>query len=477
MTLAMQTRLPPTISENPTIWGLAPAELHDRYWAARGVFVVRPGQRGDIPDDAELCMLVDSRTLAIFRMSEVIETMSWIKPLILFVRIVDKHDDEYREQVLTDKHGRFIRFKRFYGCGTTRCIARVAFTRNRKIAKIWQATVDPRASWRNLREQARTVRRESVKLDGKAYDRKSDDDVSRLVFDLIEHWRHPSATLPIKKLAPHVWAPRDFMIDPTVKIFGPAWIGAGRILPAGASVLGPAALWDNPTSQPTVHNLVWSDLEPTRALLLTQAIDRNKRFSVYHMTKRLFDIISALIGLLLTLPLIPLVMLAIWLEDGSPFFFLHKRETISGREFSLIKFRSMRKNAEQLRRDLARQNKADGPQFYMPGDPRITRVGRIIRRWNIDEIPQFVNVFLGHMSLVGPRPSPRSENQFCPPWREARLSVRPGITGLWQVMRTRSDGLDFQEWIRYDLQYVERANWRTDLRIIFKTFHVLMFWN
>src|SRR5450432_1845901 len=147
------------------------------------------------------------------------------------------------------------------------------------------------------------------------------------------------------------------------------------------------------------------------------------------------------------------------------------------REFSLIKFRSMRKNAEQLRRDLTRQNKADGPQFYMPGDPRITRVGRIIRRWNIDEIPQFVNVFLGHMSLVGPRPSPRSENQFCPPWREARLSVRPGITGLWQVMRTRSDGLDFQEWIRYDLQYVERANWRTDLRIIFKTFHVLMFWN
>src|SRR5450432_2075122 len=320
MTLAMQTRLPPTISENPTIWGLAPAELHDRYWAARGVFAVRPGQRGDIPDDAELCMLVDSRTLAIFRMSEVIETMSWIKPLILFVRIVDKHDDEYREQVLTDKHGRFIRFKRFYGCGTTRCIARVAFTRNRKIAKTWQATVDPRASWRNLREQARTVRRESVKLDGKAYDRKSDDDVSRLVFDLIEHWRHPSATLPIKKLAPHVWAPRDFMIDPTVKIFGPAWIGAGRILPAGASVLGPAALWDNPTSQPTVHNLVWSDLEPTRALLLTQAIDRNKRFSVYHMTKRLFDIISALIGLLLTLPLIPLVMLAIWLEDGSRVF-------------------------------------------------------------------------------------------------------------------------------------------------------------
>ena len=85
-----------------------------------------------------------------------------------------------------------------------------------------------------------------------------------------------------------------------------------------------------------------------------------------------------------------------------------------------------------------------------------------------------VNVLLGHMSVVGPRPSPRNENQCCPAWREARLRVRPGITGLWQVSRTRQAGLDFQEWIRFDVEYVERANWRLDLMIIFKTFRVLM---
>ena len=106
----------------------------------------------------------------------------------------------------------------------------------------------------------------------------------------------------------------------------------------------------------------------------------------------------------------------------------------------------MRNNAEQLKKQLAEQNKCDGPQFYIEDDPRITRFGKIMRKCNIDELPQLLNVLIGHMSMVGPRPSPHNENQYCPPWREARLSVRPGITGLWQVMRSRQDGLDFQEW-------------------------------
>jgi lipopolysaccharide/colanic/teichoic acid biosynthesis glycosyltransferase len=105
----------------------------------------------------------------------------------------------------------------------------------------------------------------------------------------------------------------------------------------------------------------------------------------------------------------------------------------------------------------------------MAHDPRLTRVGRFIRKSNLDELPQFLNVLAGHMSVVGPRPSPRRENQYCPAWREARLSVRPGITGLWQVMRTRRQGLDFQEWIRFDLEYVRRAGWVLDLRIMCRT--------
>ena len=174
-------------------------------------------------------------------------------------------------------------------------------------------------------------------------------------------------------------------------------------------------------------------------------------------------------ALLLTLPLYPIVMIAIWLEDGRPFFFRHKRETLGGREFNCIKFRSMRKDAEQIKQQLAEQNQADGPQFFMDDDPRLTRVGRFIRRTYIDELPQFWNVLMGDMSVVGPRPSPFSENQFCPPWREARLSVKPGITGLWQVRRTRRQGLDFQEWIRYDIEYVQKASWLLDVRIILET--------
>jgi lipopolysaccharide/colanic/teichoic acid biosynthesis glycosyltransferase len=96
-------------------------------------------------------------------------------------------------------------------------------------------------------------------------------------------------------------------------------------------------------------------------------------------------------------------------------------------------------------------------------------VGRFLRKYNLDELPQFWNVLWGDMSVVGPRPSPHAENQYCPAWRETRLSVRPGITGLWQVKRTRKAGTDFQEWIKYDIEYVERRTFWLDLLIIWKT--------
>jgi lipopolysaccharide/colanic/teichoic acid biosynthesis glycosyltransferase len=202
---------------------------------------------------------------------------------------------------------------------------------------------------------------------------------------------------------------------------------------------------------------------------------KNRHFRGWRRaTKRGFDILFALLVLLFTLPLYPLIILAIWIEDGRPFFFGHKRETLGGREFPCLKFRSMRKNAEGSKARLQSANRSDGPQFFIENDPRVTRVGLFLRKTNLDELPQFINVLLGHMSVVGPRPSPRNENQFCPAWREARLSVRPGITGLWQVSRTRRQGLDFQEWIRFDVQYVETANWRLDLLIILKTCRLVM---
>jgi lipopolysaccharide/colanic/teichoic acid biosynthesis glycosyltransferase len=134
----------------------------------------------------------------------------------------------------------------------------------------------------------------------------------------------------------------------------------------------------------------------------------------------------------------------------------------------------MRRDAEAMKQALDDRNICDGPQFHIADDPRLLRCGRTLRRFHLDEVPQLLNVLRGDMSIVGPRPSPDEENQFCPAWRELRLSVRPGMTGLWQVRRTRRPGADFQEWIRYDVAYVTQRSWRLDLEILWTTAAMLV---
>ena len=185
---------------------------------------------------------------------------------------------------------------------------------------------------------------------------------------------------------------------------------------------------------------------------------------------RIFDLLFSVFAIAITLWVYPFIFLAIWLEDGWPVFFAHRRETIGGREFPCLKFRSMYRDAEKMKQQMTEVNLADGPQVYFAWDPRVTKVGRFLRKTRLDELPQFFNVLRGQMSVVGPRPSPFKENQFCPAWREARLSVRPGITGLWQVKRTRRAGTDFQEWIKYDIEYVETRTFWLDMKIIWKTY-------
>jgi lipopolysaccharide/colanic/teichoic acid biosynthesis glycosyltransferase len=225
-------------------------------------------------------------------------------------------------------------------------------------------------------------------------------------------------------------------------------------------------VWDRPGLRPVHDDVRWLDLEaltPPRILRFVPPPPLSQ------IVKRGFDLAFALGVLAVTWPLWLIVALAILIEDGRPITFGHRRETIGGRPFNCLKFRSMRKDAEKLKAKLAAMNQADGPQFFIEDDPRLTGVGRFIRKYQIDELPQFLNVLRGEMSVVGPRPSPYAENQYCPGWREARLSVRPGITGLWQVKRTRSAGTDFQEWIRYDIEYVERQSFWFDLSIIART--------
>lgn len=175
--------------------------------------------------------------------------------------------------------------------------------------------------------------------------------------------------------------------------------------------------------------------------------------------KRALDICISLVALI-TMALPGLVIA--WLIKRSspgPVFYRQERMGLDGKQFYVYKFRTMPVDAE-----------ADGPVWADQDDPRATPIGRWLRKRDLDEWPQFWNVLKGDMSMVGPRPSPEKENQFCPAWREARLSVRPGITGLWQIRRTRDrSGSDFQEWIKYDIEYVENMSIWLDLKIIYKT--------
>ncbi len=193
------------------------------------------------------------------------------------------------------------------------------------------------------------------------------------------------------------------------------------------------------------------------------------RFSYAGSFKRIADCFAALIVLVLFAPIMPFIVLAVKLTSPGPIFFKDKRQGLYGKTFNCLKFRTMHLGADKIQDKLRFVSQVDGPQFKMDDDPRISAVGRFLRETYLDEIPQFINVLLGQMSVVGPRPSPESENLLCPFWRDARLSVRPGITGLWQVYRTRQLMKDFQEWIYYDTKYVRNLSLSMDLRICWQT--------
>lgn len=196
--------------------------------------------------------------------------------------------------------------------------------------------------------------------------------------------------------------------------------------------------------------------------------------------KRTFDLVGALLITLFLSPIFIVTAIAIYIETGRPIFFLQKRSAIKGmKEFNFIKFRSMVTNAEQMLAELADKNESDGALFKMKNDPRTTKVGKIIRKLSIDELPQLFNVIKGDMSLVGPRPLPPSDfdkanepEEFWHAIRE-RGSVKPGMTGLWQV--SGRSNIKFREMILLDLYYVENHSIMYDLEILFETIPVVLF--
>ncbi|MFP4978193.1 sugar transferase [Paenibacillus sp. CN-4] len=203
-------------------------------------------------------------------------------------------------------------------------------------------------------------------------------------------------------------------------------------------------------------------------LYMLQAKEGIKEAESYLVMKRMIDIFFSALGLLVLLPLFILVAVLIKLEDpkGKVFF----RQTRVGKDekpFSMYKFRSMVSNAEELKKQLLEQNEVSGAMFKMKNDPRVTRIGRFIRKTSIDELPQLWNVLIGNMSLVGPRPPLPEEVAQYTEYDKQRLMVTPGCTGYWQVSARNSVGFD--EMVQMDLTYIQTRSTLLDLKIIFKT--------
>ena len=197
-----------------------------------------------------------------------------------------------------------------------------------------------------------------------------------------------------------------------------------------------------------------------------------KEGPIYLFFKRAMDIIGSLCGIILLSPLLIIVALAIKIEDpkGS-IFFSQQRCGKDNKLFPMYKFRSMVSNAEELLEELMEHNEMDGPVFKIKDDPRITRVGKFIRKTSIDELPQLFNILIGHMSIVGPRPAIPHEVAEYSHYHKQRLLVKPGLTCIWQVSGRNSIGFD--EWMEMDLEYIEKRDLWMDIKLIFKTVFVL----
>jgi lipopolysaccharide/colanic/teichoic acid biosynthesis glycosyltransferase/NDP-sugar pyrophosphorylase family protein len=324
-----------------------------------------------------------------------------------------------------------------------------------------------------------------------------------------------SQTMPPEGYRPvdaDVWIEEDVAISSSARLVGPLLIGRGSVVGPDAQVIGPGSvgrgcrieegafvlesvLWEGARLGPrerVAHAVLRPALAPETApggrapaeavqpwvggaaARDETAADLGRLLAVLagKACKRALDIVVSALGLILLLPLFVVVALAIKLESRGSVFFSQRRLGRHGRDFPMIKFRSMVKGADQMRAALVARNDVDGPVFKMFEDPRVTRVGKMLRATSIDELPQLLNVLLGQMSLVGPRPLVEEELRFSPAWRRTRLRVKPGITGLWQVSGRSNSG--FHDWITRDTEYVRTQSLLLDLKILLATVAVVL---
>lgn len=202
-----------------------------------------------------------------------------------------------------------------------------------------------------------------------------------------------------------------------------------------------------------------------------EVVSELEKRQAYHVIKRTMDVMGALFGLIVLLPILLIIAILIKLESKGPIVFSQERVGLNGETFKMYKFRSMVTNAEEILDKLRHKNEMSGPMFKIKDDPRITKIGKVIRKTSIDELPQLFNVLKGEMTLVGPRPSLPREVVHFTEYQKLRLLAKPGLTCYWQV--SGRNNIDFEEWMELDVKYVrERSTW-IDIKLIFKTVGVL----
>lgn len=275
-------------------------------------------------------------------------------------------------------------------------------------------------------------------------------------------------------------------IGPQVTIVGPSVIGSHSVIERGATIAQAVVATGSVVPAETIVRQrlfsagsvagpggVIEPLETPTGAAIAEDVphleEEQQPRRLYPSIKAVVEGFIAAVALIFLSPLLAVIAALIKYESSGPILYADPREAKDGKQFSCFKFRTMFVGADAAQRELMAANEVDGPQFKMDHDPRVTNIGRRLRAVSLDELPQLINVALGQMSLVGPRPSPFRENQTCVPWREARLSVRPGITGLWQVCRHERAQGDFHQWIYYDMQYVLHMSFWVDVKILVAT--------
>lgn len=213
--------------------------------------------------------------------------------------------------------------------------------------------------------------------------------------------------------------------------------------------------------------------EETDVITQSIEVDTAKIEFKYRFGKRLIDILAAGCALICFLPVFLLIGIIIKLTSQGPIFFKQERVGRGGKKFQMYKFRTMTQNADSQKSHLSNSNEMSGPVFKIKNDPRVTKFGKLLRKFSIDELPQIWNILCGDMTIVGPRPGLESEILQYREWQKERLTIKPGLTCLWHVTNNR--GNDFIEWARMDIRYLRNLSLTKDIFIILKTIPVVIF--